>query len=507
MKSIQRVPYLLWGIAALNVVLHLAFYQNLEYHRDELLYFSQGLHLDWGYASVPPLTGWLAGLVEATLGFSVWAVRLLPAFFSGVMVMLVAAISRELGGRDYAQVLAGIGVVLTPLTMRAFSMFQPVYLDIFFWTLLFHWLVRFLNTSSERHLSALGITLGLALLNKYLITLWAASALLALLFTDERKIFTRKALYVAFGLSLLIFLPNLIWQIQHDFPVLQHMAALNDSQLVHVDRVQFLADQLLMGYSVLLLLVPGFYFLLSRRKYRSVALIVLFTVGLLCLVRGKSYYTAGVFPVLLAAGAVFWENILVRTFGKILLPVSMLLFVVPLLPLGLPIYAVKGLAAYFDNLDKKYGVDAGRRFEDGTIHSLPQDYADMLGWEELTRIVQRAYQQTGDKKNVLIYCENYGHAGAVSIIGRKYSLPEPMCFSESFLYWAPDLLNHEIREFIYVNDELGEDLQRGFGDIKEIGRIQNINAREYGTRVYLCRKPRGDVQAFLKARIAEETPF
>ncbi|GHB88586.1 ArnT family glycosyltransferase [Persicitalea jodogahamensis] len=506
-KSIQRVPYLLWGIAALNVFLHLAFYQNLEYHRDELLYFSQGLHPDWGYASVPPLTGWLAGLVGATLGFSVWAVKVLPALFSGVMVLLVVAISRELGGRDYAQILAGIGVVLTPLAMRAFFMFQPVYLDIFFWTLLFYWLVLFLNTSSQQYLYALGITLGLALLNKYLVALWALSALAALLLTDDRKVFTRKAVYVAFGISLLIFSPNIIWQIQHDFPVLQHMVALNESQLVHVDRDQFLADQLLMGYSVLLLLVPGLYFLLRHRKYRSVALIVLFTVGLLCLVRGKSYYTAGVFPVLLAAGAVFWGNILVKTFGKILLPVSMFLLVVPLLPLGLPIYDVKGLAAYFDKLDKNYGVDVGRRFEDGTVHSLPQDYADMLGWEELTRLVQRAYQQTGDKTNVLIYCENYGHAGAISIIGKKYLLPEPMCFSESFLYWAPGLLNHEVREFIYVNDELGEDLQRGFAEIREIGRIQNVNAREFGTRVYLCRQPRVDVQAFLKARIAEETPF
>ncbi len=507
MQPIRRVPTLLWIIAALNVVLHLAFSQNLEYHRDELLYFSQGLHPDWGYASVPPLTGWLAGLVEATLGYSVWAVRVLPALFSGVMVLLVAAISREFGGRDYAQILAGIGVVLAPLILRAFSFFQPVYLDIFFWTLLFYWLVRFLNTSSDRYLYALGITLGLGLLNKYLIALWAICALLVLFFSSERKIFTRKALYVAFGISLLIFLPNIIWQIGHDFPVMQHMAALNDSQLVHVDRGQFLTDQLIMVYAVLLLVLPGLYFLLSSRKYRSVGLAAISTVAFLYLVRGKSYYTAGIFPMLLAAGAVFWENILVRTFGKILIPALMTLCLVPFLPIGLPIYKVKGLVAYFDKLDKKYGVNVGRRFEDGTIHSLPQDYADMLGWEELTRIVQSAYERTGDKKNFLIYCENYGQAGAVAIIGKKYSLPEPMCFSESFLYWAPDLLHHEVREFIYVNDEMGEDVTRGFADIREIGRIQNVNAREYGTRVYLCRQPRGDVQAFLKAHIAEETPF
>ncbi len=82
-----------------------------------------------------------------------------------------------------------------------------------------------------------------------------------------------------------------------------------------------------------------------------------------------------------------------------------------------------------------------------------------------------------------------------------------MAFHESFLYWAPDLLGNEILEFIYVNDELGEDLQREFADIREVGRILNPNAREYGTRVYLCRRPQSNVRAFLQARIAEETPF
>ena len=507
LKQDPRLPYVLWGIAALNVALHLAFYQNLEYHRDELLYFSQGMHPAWGYASVPPLTGWLAGLVWATLGYSVWAVKLLPALGSGAMVLLVAAISRELGGRNYAQILAAIGVVITPLMLRAFFLFQPVYLDILFWTLLFYWLVRFLNTSSDKYLYALGVTLGLGLLNKYLVALWAVSVLLAFLLTRERRAFTRKSLYLAFLVSLLVFLPNIIWQFLHDFPVVEHMAALSESQLAHVSRADFLADQLLMGYSVVLLLGPGLYFLLRLPKYRSVGLAVVFTVGLLCLLRGKSYYTAGVFPVLLAAGGVLWENILARTFGKALLPALMALSILPLLPLGLPIYDVEGMIGYFDALDQKYGIDAGRRFEDGTVHSLPQDYADMLGWDELTRLVQKAYQQTGDKRNALIYCENYGQAGAVAMIGKKYKLPQPMCFSESFLYWAPDLLDHEIREFIYVNDELGEDLRQGFADIREVGRIQNAHAREYGTRVYLCRQPNADVRAFLRERIAEETPF
>ena len=98
----------------------------------------------------------------------------------------------------------------------------------------------------------------------------------------------------------------------------------------------------------------------------------------------------------------------------------------------------KGLISYFNTLNEKYGIDLGRRFEDGSIHSLPQDYADMLGWEEMTALADKAYQMMADKKSAFIYGENYGQAGAITVIGKKYGLPEAISFNESFQYWAPE---------------------------------------------------------------------
>ncbi|MCB0473922.1 MAG: glycosyl transferase, partial [Flavobacteriaceae bacterium] len=70
------------------------------------------------------------------------------------------------------------------------------------------------------------------------------------------------------------------------------------------------------------------------------------------------------------------------------------------------------MVAYFQRLQDKYGLEIGRRFEDGSIHSLPQDYADQLGWEELTQITAKAYALIPDKSKALIYAENYVQAGA-----------------------------------------------------------------------------------------------
>jgi hypothetical protein len=105
-------------------------------------------------------------------------------------------------------------------------------------------------------------------------------------------------------------------------------------------------------------------------------------------------------------------------------------------------------------------------------------------------------------KASFIYCENYGLAGAITIIGKKYGLPEAVCFSESFRYWIPRKFNPDIKSFIYINDKPGEDIKNLFGKISLIGRISNRDAREYGTAVYLCEFPKTSFNEFWSERIS-----
>jgi hypothetical protein len=165
-----------------------------------------------------------------------------------------------------------------------------------------------------------------------------------------------------------------------------------------------------------------------------------------------------------------------------------------MLPMGLPVYKAQGLITYFKIVETKYGVVIGRKFEDGSIHSLPQDYADMLGWEELTQVTRKAYEQIVDKKAAFIYAENYGEAGAINIIGKKYRLPDPISFSESFQYWVPEHFDPDITSVVYINHRPpGEDVKSLFRKIEVIGSITNPDSREFGLTVYLCQDP---VQSF-----------
>ena len=506
--SLRWTPdrYIILGLSLFSIILHLTFYNNLEYHRDELLYFSLGMHPAGGYATTPPLIGWLAFLLMQTLGYSIFTVKLLPALASGFLVFLTASITKELGGSIYARILSAIGILVAPLFLRAFFLFQPVFLDILFWSGTLYLLIRYIKTQRHQYLLYLGIVAGFGMLNKYLMALLIICILVPLLFSKHRLIFREKWIYLAFMLAMIIFSPNLVWQIKHHFPALAHMEALRSSQLVHVNRSYFMMEQLVMLFMVSLLTVPGLIYLLTDRSmkpFKILAFCMIMVILLLLLLRGKSYYTAGIYPTLVAAGAIFWERFLKRRIPKIILPLVMFLLTLPLIPMGLPVLKPENLARYFDVLEEHYGLDLGRRWEDGQIHRLPQDYADMIGWKELALHAARAFEMIKNKEQCIIYGENYGHAGAIAIIGKQYGLPEPYSFHDAFRYWLPKHFDHEITEFIYINTNLGEDIQDLFADIIEVGHIDIPYAREYGTTVFLCREPTQSFNQFYE-RILKE---
>ena len=115
--------------------------------------------------------------------------------------------------------------------------------------------------------------------------------------------------------------------------------------------------------------------------------------------------------------------------------------------------------------------DSFLKWEDGKEHPLPQDYADMTGWRELADIVDRAYLSLSEdeRKSCVIFCENYGQAGAVLHYAQQ-NIPPPISFSDNFLQWAPDSLN--ISTFIYINDET-DDIKKLFEEVVEFDRLKN----------------------------------
>lgn len=502
----KRVDPVILAIALFNIAVRLLVYDNLEYHRDELLYLSLGQHPDFGYATVPPLIGWISWCLQLAFDNSLFAIRLFASMLGGVMIFLVASIARELGGSRYGAILAATGLTVSGFFMRTFFLFHPVHIEVFLWTLCLLMIIKYINSGKNSFLIYFGIVAGFALLNKYLAGLLFIGLLLIIPFTRYRKIFSDR--YFWFGLIAggLIFLPNLIWQAVHGFPVFNHISELYDTQLVYMNGMVFFTEQLFLPFIGSIFTVAGLVWLLSGRdagRFRFLGFLAVFVILALFVIKGKSYYTLGIMPMLIAAGGSAFDRWFRNKVLRILFPLIIVVLAIPGVPAGLPLWNKEGLKDYFAVLDEKYGMDLLMRFEDGSIHSLPQDYADMIGWEELATLTDSAYTRVKDKESAFIYAENYGQAGAVTIIGRKYGLPEAVSFHESFRYWFPHDFPVEIKSLVYINHTLGEDVAGLFSSITLIGRISDPDAREYGASVYLCEGPVTSFNDFWRKRTAD----
>ncbi len=451
-----------------------------ELQRDELLYYEQGQHLALGYLENPPLLSYL-GWISSWFGGSEAWIKLWPCLFGAATVVLTCLIATELGGKLFAQFLAGLSV-MTGAYMRVHFLFQPNILDVFFWTAAVYFIIRYINDKQTASLYWFFISLALGFWGKYSVVFLATGIFIALLLSHHRIVYTRKLFYIAALVALLIILPNVWWQYQHNWPLLHHMNELKETQLKYMNPSGFLTDQFMMLLATTFVWVPGFIWLFRHKEWRFLGITYLLVIALLILGRGKSYYSLGIYPLLFAAGAVAWEK---WTEHRQWLRYAHVIFIAVLtymiMPLLLPIWKPEKLEAFY----KKIGMN--HTWEDRKDHPLPQDFADMLGWKELAQKTENFFYGLPDsvKDNSIILGRHYGHAGALKYYGKdKQFRQKALTDVGSFLLWIPDdlSLKHIIllaRRMPSADDEVFNHFER----VTVIDSVVNPYSRQFGDKI------------------------
>lgn len=483
----KRYFYATIVLAALKLVLPF-FLQDPSYelHRDEYLYYAQGQHLDFGYLENPPMIG-LFAWISSWFGGSFFWIKLWSALFGALTLLAVAGIVRELGGGLYALGVAALGMIFTGY-LRVHFLFQPNFLEIFFWTLAAYFLVLFINTHHNKYLYLLSAALALGWWSKYSVLFFIVAVLISFLLTRYRRLFVKTEFWKAVGLGLLIVLPNVLWQYQHHWPLVHHMNELRETQLRYIDRGDFLKQQILMLLPVLFVWIGGLIWYLRRREYRVLGLMYLCVVGLLMMGSGKGYYTLGAYPMLLAAGGVWLERTTVRRAWLRAANVALILILsLPFVPLLLPMEKPADMAAF--NHQYKIEELGLLKWEDQENHPLQQDFADMLEWRELAQKCERAYEQLPPpvKKNTVVYCRSYGQAGALKYYGRDPEFRAKV-FSDNgtFLLWIPDSVHFE--HLLFVGREMPEKDDEVFQHFSRVSVLDSINnplSRQHGDKIIL----------------------
>lgn len=488
-------------ILLVYLLVRISFNQGYGFHRDEFLYLAQGKRIAWGFWSNPPGPGFWSGVIQNTLGDSLWAIRFLPAVLATAIVYLTVLTSREFGAGKFGQFLAMFSMIVAGSILRACLLYNPVPFDILYWTFYTFILARFIRSEDKRLLILFGLAVGIGLLNKYSVVLMLAPLLFVFAISKWRWIYVSWQFYAGIAAATLVFLPNFIWQLNRNFPVIGHMRELSANQLSNVNRIDFLLDQMLFNINILPVWAAGFFFFFAKHgnRFRILAWLFVTTVFLIMMLKGKSYYTIGIYPVMVAGGACMWEIwSRGRKWLQWMIPVLSLAIIIPVLPFTWPFLSPPNMVAY-----GKKSIQSFLRWEDGEIHELPQDFGDMFGWEELAGLVVSSYEAAPERDKCLIYCSNFGQAGAVEHFGQVADLPPVRSFADSWLLWLPEKVPQEFNTLIYVNDNLGSDVADLFEDVKLMGQVSDSFAREQGTQVYLCQNPRSSLADFFNGRMEE----
>jgi len=471
------------------------------------LYLAEAHHLAWGYMEVPPLLSVFAWVTNL-FGTSMFWLKFWPSLFGTLTYLIVGRIILSFGGKVFALFLGLLPFIFSAY-LRVHFLFQPNFLEIFFWTMIAFTILRFIQTEKNIYLYLFGISAGLGMVSKYSVAFFIISILLALLITRNRKIFLNKHLYFASLIGFLIFLPNLLWQFRHGFPVIEHMRELHQFQLQYVSPVGFLIDQLLMNLPVVFIWIAGLYFLIFKEqgKYRVFAWAYLLVILLLLYFQGKNYYSLGVYPVLFAFGAIQLERFALRhsnvwKFVFVLIPFAL---GIPLIPLYLPVYKPEKLAAYYKT--KHIEKTGFLRWEDLKDHPLPQDFGDMLGWKEMAEKTVKAYSSLSEeeKKHTFIFADNYGQAGAINYYGRKYNFPTVYSNNASFLYWLPDSVH--IENLLLITDdqqEMQHPFIKDFQSAVVYDSITHPYAREHGPLIIILKGANEKFNQMFKEKIARD---
>jgi len=506
MRNLNRLIYLLALVKfILPFVLQSAYY---EPHRDEFLYLAEGRHMAWGFMEVPPLLSVFAWLIHIC-GDGIFWIKFWPSLFGAFTFVIIGKIIVSLGGSLFALLLGFLPFVLD-VYLRTHFLFQPNFLEIFFWTMMAWSVVSFIQTGQNKWLYIFGISVGLGMMSKYSVSIFAISIVAGLLLTPQRKIFANKHFYAAGLLGFLIFLPNLLWQYRYQFPVVFHMKELQKTQLQYISPVGFLTDQLIMNLPCVFIWITGLCWISFSRKakqYRFLGWAYLFVIALLLISHGKNYYSLGVYPALFAFGAYRLEQL---TLARLkIVRYALIAFAVCIayifIPIALPLFEPGKLAAFYEK--RQVEKTGALKWEDLKNHPLPQDFADMLGWEEMAKKMSMAYHTLdgNEKKSTLVFCDNYGQAGAVNYYRDKYGIPEAFSDNASFLYWMPAKLNFD--NIVLLTDdehEMEHAFIKNFKSAQLSDSVTSTYARERGSLIIVLKGADSSFKKFFVEKLAKD---
>ena len=419
-------------VAVLRFAFHVVTNGWYGFHRDELQTLDDARHLDWGFVAYPPITPLLGRLELVIFGTSLAGFRFFSAAAVSIIMVLAGLIANELGGNRHVQVLAAVAAGIAPVSLTQGAVFQYVSFDYLWGVTVTYLLVRLLKSDDPRWWAPIGVALGLGMQTRYTMGFLAVGIAGAVLLTSARRFLPSGWLWAGVGLSILVFLPNLIWQAQHHFISLEFLSRLHARDLRQGRYTGFFREQLLVNVNLMttpLTLLGLWYYLIRQegRQYRLLGWTFVVTFALFSVAGARSYYTAPLYPMLIASGSVLFGILLgaLRSaWSRFAYGLQWTAIVAGGVGFGLLVLPVAPMGSKVWNITSK-------------IHD---QFREEIGWPDLAQAVAGVYGSLSaeEREHTGILAGNYGEGGALNLYGPALGLPHAMSLTNSFWYRGYD---------------------------------------------------------------------
>ncbi|RPI93668.1 MAG: phospholipid carrier-dependent glycosyltransferase [Chloroflexi bacterium] len=484
-KIFSNDAVVLWLLGLALFLLHMFTNHQYGFHQDEMVILDNANNLAWGYIEYPPLTPFLARIELALFGLSLVSARTFAALAFSLALVLTGLMARQLGARRPAQILAALAASIAPFALIQGSLIQYVTID-FLWVVLLAYLaIRLLKSEDPRWWIPIGLTIGLGMMTKYTMAMAVAGLVGGVLLTNARRYLRSPWLWGGVGLSLLIFLPNLIWQIRHDFISLEFLSSIHARDVEWGRADSYIPEQFFSNANpfVLPFWIAGLIYYFrgeAGKRYRMIGWMYVIPFFIYLFTQGRSYYLAPAYPMLIAAGAVAWQGWL----DRMSVPRARLIS-------GVTWTAVAIGAAVGGALALPIAPVNSPLWE--ITSEVHDTFTEQIGWSDMIATVADIYSDLPDEEKTRagILTRENDEAAALNLYGPDYGLPKAISGSDTF--WLRGYSDPPPETLIIVG-YYPDEVNSAFEQCEMAGTITNPYGVENDLRdpptIFICRELR-----------------
>lgn len=433
MTRLRNIPLI---AALLTLVMHLVANPHYGFFRDELYFIVCGFHPDWGYVDQPPLVPLLSAATQV-FGTSLFLLRALAALFAAGCVYVTCLFVVELGGGEFAQVLAALLGALLPVLNAFGTKMSTDTPGLLLWPLVALFVARIANGASPRLWLWAGVAFGLAAEAKYTVLFYGLAMVAGIALTPLRRMLATRWFAAGATIALLLTAPSFMWQAVHGWPFLQMIANQQRTEVIVHSAPGYVVQQVLITNPILAAIwIFGLAYAFARPALRWIGWTYVILIAFMIAGHARNYYPGDAYSLVVALGALAIERTAVLTRYRPAIVTAIALMSMLTLPFIFPIMAEARLAATIEAARRVVSLNLASTRND--YSPIPQYFADMHGWPKLTATVAGVYDALPprERAHAAIYAQNFGEAGAIDVYGKAYGLPPALSGQNNYWIWG-----------------------------------------------------------------------